>query len=43
MVTGFVVTIKIGVNGNSKDEVLKLVGKWVKAMGCPVLGIEVTK
>ena len=42
MVIGFDVTITIGVNGESKEEVLKEVQGWVKALGCTILGIKVT-
>ena len=33
---GFDVTIKIGINADSKDEAKKTAEEWIKSMDCPV-------
>lgn len=36
MVTGFTVTVKIGVNANNKDEAKALVESWIKPIEAPI-------
>lgn len=41
MVTGFDVTIKIGINANSEDEAKKIAEEWIKPMDCPIWIVSV--
>jgi len=36
MVTGFTVTVKIGVNALSKEEAKKIVEQWIKPIEAPI-------
>ena len=38
---GFDVTIKIGINANSKEEAKKQAEEWIKPMECPIWIVKV--